>query len=125
MAQTVWSNDTSSGHHIEITWSGAQTATPTGALDGSTTKRTRYFFDVMVDEMFYFGNRFLTSTDAEGVTDLRGTPILARVDLLLRMCADRIASAIEAGSIDSLPNDLGFIDLDELVASDLDEETDA
>lgn len=118
MAQTVWSRDTSSGHHIEITWSGAQTATPTGALDGTTTKRTRYFFDVMVDEMFYFGNRFLTSTDAEGVKDSRGTPILARIDLLLKLCADRIALALEAGSMNSLPNDLGFIDLDDLVASD-------
>lgn len=120
MAQTVWSRDTSSGHHIEITWSGAQTATPTGALDGSTVKRTRYFFDVMVDEMFYFGNRFLTSADAEGVTDSRGTPILARIDLLLRLGADRIATALEAGSMDSLPNDLGYIDLVALVASDQD-----
>jgi hypothetical protein len=121
VAQTVWSRDTSSGHHIEITWSGAQTATPTGALDGSTMKRTRYFFDVMVDEMFYFGNRFLTSADAEGITDTRGTPILARSDLLLKLCAERIATALEAGNLDSLPNDLGYIDLDALVASDRDD----
>lgn len=120
MAQTVWARDTSSGHHIEITWSGAQTATPTGALDGSTKKRTRYFFDVMVDE-FYFGNRFLTSADAEGITDTHGTPILARSDLLLKLCADRIATALEAGNLDSLPNDLGYIDLDALVASDRDD----
>ena len=118
MSETVWQQDSNVGHHIEVTWSGSQTAMPTGALDGSVPRRTRYFFDVLVDGIYYFGNRFLTSVDAEGRTDHRGTPILARTDLFVRLCAERIASTLETSDLSSLPNDLGFIDIDALVASD-------
>jgi hypothetical protein len=110
--------DTSAGHHLEISWSGAQTAVPTGSLDTDGPRRTRYFFDVIVDGLYYFGNRFLTSTDAEGRLDGRGIPLLARTDLFLRLCADRVAEVIESGDLNSLPNDLGFIDIDSLVATD-------
>lgn len=118
MAVTVWSKDTTGGHHVEATWTGAKTSIPTGALDGSVKKRTRYFFDVMVDDTYYFGSRFLTSADCDGVTDRRGVPILARTDLLVQLCVDRVASALETGTLDSIPNDLGDVDLDALVASD-------
>jgi hypothetical protein len=118
VAQTVWEKDTSAGHHLEITWNGAQTALPTGALDVSVPRRTRYFFEVIVDGLYYFGNRFLTSVDAEGRTDGRGIPLLARSDLFLRLCADRVAAVIEAGDLNSMPNDLGYIDIDSLVATD-------
>ena len=102
------------GHFIEVTWSGAQTAFPTGALD-TTSRRTRYFFEVLIDGLYYFANRFVTSPDAEGVTDPRGNPILTRTDIILELCADRVAREIEAGHIDSLPNDLGVVDLDEML----------
>lgn len=118
MSQTVCQRETSAGHRLEITWSGAQTALPTGALDQTAKRRTRYFFDVMVDELYYFGNRFLTSADAEGHTDAQGTPILTRTDLLLKLCADRVAAAIESGHLNSLPNDLGYIDLETLAELD-------
>ena len=118
VSQTVWEVETPAGHHLEITWNGAQTALPTGALDNSTPRRTRYFFDVIVDGLYYFGNRFLTSSDAEGKTDLRGIPLLARTDLFLRVCADRVAETVEAGNLNALPNDLGDIDIDSLVATD-------
>lgn len=116
MPQTVWEKDTNAGYHLEVTWSGAQTAVPTGSLDTDGPRRTRYFFDVIVDGLYYFGNRFLTSADAEGRTDEHGIPLLARTDLFLQLCADRVADAIEAGDLNSLPNDLGFIDIDTLVA---------
>jgi hypothetical protein len=115
---------TSAGHRIEITWGGAQTGLPTGALDNSTPRRTRYFFEVLVDGLYYFGNRFLTSADAEGRTDRHGSPLLARTDLLLRLCAERVAEVVEAGDLNSLPNDLGYIDIDALIATErLDAET--
>lgn len=117
MSQTVWEQSTNEGHRLEITWSGAQTSLPTGALD-EAEKRTRYFFDVMVDGLYYFGNRFLTSADAEGVTDARGTPILARTDLLLRLCGERIAALIARGELSAMPNDLGFVDIESLVRAD-------
>ena len=117
MSQTVWEQCTDEGHRIEITWSGAQTALPTGALDGSE-RRTRYFFDVLVDGLYYFGNRFLTSTDAEGITDANGTPILARKDLFLRLCAERISTAIASGELSAIPNDLGFVDIGLLARAD-------
>ena len=110
MSRTVW-EQTSRGHHLEITWSGALTSLPTGALDESAEKRTRYFFDVLVDGLFYFGNRFLTSSNAEGVIDDNGVPILTRTDALLALCADRVIEAIEAGSLSTIPNDLGYIDI--------------
>jgi hypothetical protein len=119
VSQTVWEVETTAGHHLEITWTGAQTALPTGALDNESPRRTRYFFDVIVDGLYYFGNRFLTSSDAEGRTDARGTPLLARTDLFLRLCGDRVAEAVEAGNMTSLPNDLGYIDIDSLVATDV------
>ena len=118
MSETVWLKDSNAGHRIEVTWSGAQTATPTGALDGSVPRRTRYFFDVLVDGLYYFGNRFLTSTDAEGRTDRNGIPLLARTDLFVRLCADRVARSIDTADLSSLPNDLGFIDIEALVASE-------
>ncbi|HQR37201.1 MAG TPA: hypothetical protein PLF26_02275 [Blastocatellia bacterium] len=118
MSQTVCERETSAGHRLEITWSGAQTALPTGALDQTAKRRTRYFFDVMVDGLYYFGNRFLTSADAEGRVDAHGTPILTRTDLLLKLCADRVAAAIESGQLNSLPNDLGFIELENLDTAD-------
>jgi hypothetical protein len=119
VSETVWHTDTQAGHRIEVTWSGAQTAMPTGALDGSVPKRTRYFFDVLVDGLYYFGNRFLTSVDAEGRTDDRGTPLLARTDLFLKLCAERVASALDTADLSALPNDLGFIDLEALGTYDV------
>lgn len=118
MANNVWEIETAAGHHLAITWSGAQTALPTGALDPTEPRRTRYFFEVIVDGLYYFGNRFLTSVDAEGRTDGRGIPLLARTDLFLRLCADRVANVVESGDLNSLPNDLGYIDIDSLVATD-------
>jgi hypothetical protein len=118
VAQTVWERETAAGHHLAITWNGAQTALPTGVLDDTGPRRTRYFFEVIIDGLYYFGNRFLTSVDAEGRNDARGIPLLARTDLFLRICADRITAILEAGDINSLPNDLGFIDIDALVESD-------
>lgn len=118
MSQTVWERETSAGYHLEITWSGAQTALPTGALDGSVPRRTRYFFDVLVDGLYYFGNRFLTSADVEGRVDSKGTPLVARTDLFLKLCADRVARTIDNGDINSLPNDLGYVDIDNLLAND-------
>jgi hypothetical protein len=116
VSSTVW-EQTSRGHHLEITWSGAQTSLPTGALEDTAEKRTRYFFDVVVDGLFYFGNRFLTSSNAEGVVDRKGVPVLARTDVLLALCADRVLEAIEAGSLSSIPNDLGFVDIETLARS--------
>ena len=118
MSQTVCERETSAGHHLEITWSGAQTALPTGALDQTSKRRTRYFFDVMVDGLYYFGNRFLTSPDAEGRVDAHGAPIVTRTDLFLRLCADRVAAAIESGHLNSLPNDLGYVEFENLVELD-------
>jgi hypothetical protein len=118
LSQTVWQGNTDAGHQIEVTWAGAQTALPTGALDPTVARRTRYFFDVLVDGTYYFGNRFLTSADAERLTDARGNPILSRTDLLLRLCADRVGRALELADLSSLPNDLGYVDLDALVALD-------
>jgi hypothetical protein len=111
---TVCERNLGDGHVVEVTWTGAQTAFPTGALEGAS-RRTRYFFEVLIDGLYYFANRFVTSPDAEGVTDRSGNPILSRTDVLLELCADRVASAIAAGHLDSLPNDLGGVDIDELV----------
>jgi hypothetical protein len=119
VSETVWQKDTQAGHRIEVTWSGAQTAMPTGALDGTAPRRTRYFFDVLVDGLYYFGNRFLTSVDAEGRTDRRGIPLLARTDLFLNLCADRVASVLDTSDLSALPNDLGFIDLEALCATEV------
>ena len=116
MGMTVCEREVGDGHHIRITWSGCQTALPSGALDGSAPRRTRYFFDVLVDDLYYYGNRFLTSPDAEGCKDEYGNPILSRTDLILELCADRVARTIQAGTIDSLPNDLGTIELSEILA---------
>lgn len=115
MSQTVWEQNIGE-HRLEITWSGAQTALPTGSLDDSSEKRTRYFFDVVVDDLYYFANRFLTSADAEGVTDENGIPILARTDRLLKVCANRISEAIERGALTELPNDLGYVEIAEIIA---------
>jgi hypothetical protein len=106
------------GHEVEVTWSGAQTSYPTGPLTGEVTRRTRYFFDVLIDGLYYYGNRFLTSPDAENEVDRNGLPILSRTDLILRLCADRVAWAIEKGSIDDLPNDLGPVTIDDVLAID-------
>lgn len=114
MGTSVCERDLGDGHFIEVTWTGAQTAYPTGALDGAS-RRTRYFFEVLIDGLYYFANRFVTSPDAEGVTDPRGNPILSRTDIILEICADRVAEEIEAGHIDSLPNDLGPVDIDDLL----------
>jgi hypothetical protein len=114
VATSVYERDLGNGHHIQVTWTGCQTARPTGALDESTPKRTRYFFEVLIDELYYYANRFVTSLDAEELVDAAGNPLTARVDLILELCSERVEEAIKAGLIDSLPNDLGAMDLDEL-----------
>jgi hypothetical protein len=114
VATSVYERELGDGHHIQVTWTGCQTARPTGALDNSTPKRTRYFFEVLIDDLYYYANRFVTSADAEECVDGSGNPLIARTDLILELCAERVAVAIEAGLIDSLPNDLGGLDLEEL-----------
>ena len=114
MATTVCERDLGDGHFIEVTWTGSQTAYPTGALENAS-RRTRYFFEVLVDGLYYFGNRFVTSPDAEGITDPSGNPILSRTDIILELCAERVATQIESGHIDSMPNDLGAVDIEELL----------
>jgi hypothetical protein len=114
VSKTVCVRDLGDGHSVEVTWTRAQTAVPTGELQ-SASRRTRYFFEVLIDGLYYFANRFVTSSDAEGIADANGTPILARTDVLLELCADRVASAIANGHLDSLPNDLGAVDLEELL----------
>ena len=114
MSTSVCERDLGDGHFIEVTWSGAQTAYPTGALEGAS-RRTRYFFEVLIDGLYYFANRFVTSPDAEGVTDRSGNPILSRTDIILELCADRVAHEIGSGHIDSLPNDLGVVEIEEIV----------
>lgn len=118
MNNPVWEKRLDSGRHIEITWSGAQTTFPTGVLDGSTPRRTRYFFEIIIDGTYYFANRFLTSPDAEHVCDSTGTPILARPDLILDVCGERIAKAMSEADLSSLPNDLGYLDVALLLAAD-------
>jgi hypothetical protein len=113
---TVCERELESGHRIQVTWAGHQTALPTGALDASAARRTRYFFEVMIDEIYYYANRFLTSPDPEDLTDDAGNPILSRADILLELCADRVARTVEAGHLDFFPNDLGTLDLAELRA---------
>jgi hypothetical protein len=103
------------GHRIQVRWAGSQTTLPTGALDPSAPRRTRYFFEILVDGIYYYGNRFLTSPDPRGWTDDSGNPILSRTDLIVEMCADRVAQEIAAGNIDSLPNDLGRLELLDLL----------
>jgi len=111
----VFDRDLGDGHHIQVTFTGCQTARPTGALDNTTPKRTRYFFEVLIDGLYYYANRFVTSADAENLTDATGSPLTARTDLILALCSERVEEAIRAGLVDSLPNDLGLLDLDELV----------
>ena len=111
----TWKVSTQDGRSVEVTWSCAQTSFPTGALNENTDRRTRYFFDVVIDELYYYGNRFLTSPDAEGVTDTNGRPILTRIDLILPFCAERAANELDKTGIDHFPNDLGFLDLERLV----------
>jgi hypothetical protein len=115
VSTSVFERDLGDGHHLQLTWTGCQTARPTGALDNTTPKRTRYFFEVLIDELYYYANRFVTSADAEELLDSAGNPITARVDLILAMCSERIEDAIKAGLVDSLPNDLGTLDLEELL----------
>jgi hypothetical protein len=114
VSKTVCVRELGDGHSVEVTWTRAQTAVPTGELE-SASRRTRYFVEVLIDGLYYFANRFVTSPDAEGVTDPSGTPILARTDVILEVCADRVADAIGQGHLDSLPNDLGTVDIDELL----------
>lgn len=115
MATSVFERDLGDGRHLQVTWTGCQTARPTGALDNTTPKRTRYFFEVLIDDLYYYANRFVTSADADELTDSNGSPLIARTDLILELCAERVEEAIRAGLVDSLPNDLGALDLDDLV----------
>ena len=111
----TWKISTKDGRSVELTWTCAQTSYPTGALNEETNRRTRYFFDVLIDELYYYGNRFLTSPDAEGVTDTKGSPILTRIDLILPLCAERVAHELDKNDIDNFPNDLGYLDLERLI----------
>ena len=75
-----------------------------------------YLDDLNFDDIYYYANRFLTSPDPGGSIDDAGNPILTRTDILLELCADRVAEVVNAGHLDSFPNDLGTLDLTQLLA---------